>query len=548
MTASSRSVSTRIVLALLTLSLLPACAFRSTLPKVKVGDHKLPAGQPVVLKDQILSRLLLEAEATPVRSASTATERFLTALQARIHLHDWNRPMRITNASGDWELSFDNRPMNLQGKSEEWSPHFFDTLIPASDFKLKNYKQIVSGSGAGVPLVLTYEDVESLKKERAFRPGNALYVPATAVLDFGARGTGRGGATPVRVRFFDTTARRTALIDGKNQPLAYNTTAVVEATLGNTYIVKNGLLGLFRPANRMEDIGVFGLTAYDAKKIPIVFVHGLNSSPAIWRNAVNEIHADKELNSRYQPLLFIYPTGLSVPGAAAKLREKLNLYRRTWDPDRNDPNFDRMIIVGHSMGGLLTRLQVIDSGEKMRQAFFVRPIEENLWLTNAQKQSIRETLYFKPQPFVKRVVFIAVPHRGSQIADFDLVRLVVRLIRLPLDVTEIVTNAVQGNIDSLNPGLRRYHGLGLRSVEMLSPEHPYFEAMEECEIVVPCHSIIGDRGRNNGAKGSDGVVPYSSAHLDFAASEKIVPHPHGCTQYIETLDELERIYRLHAKN
>ena len=208
---------------------------------------------------------------------------------------------------------------------------------------------------------------------------------------------------------------------------------------------------------------------------------------------------------------------------------------------------NRMILVGHSMGGILSRMQVIDSGEEFRKAFFNRPVEDVSWLTDDQAAKVKKALVFEAQPFVKRAVFITVPHRGSEVADMRLVRLAIRLIRLPGDALSLATQALKLDTSMLNPALLNYNLLGLRSVDMLSPGHPYFAALESRPILVPFHSIIGDRGRGDTPESSDGVVPYSSSHLKGAESELIVPYGHGCVEKPETVQEMLRILRLHAR-
>jgi hypothetical protein len=60
---------------------------------------------------------------------------------------------------------------------------------------------------------------------------------------------------------------------------------------------------------------------------------------------------------------------------------------------------------------------------------------------------------------------------------------------------------------------------------------------------VPYHSIIGDRGKGDTPKSSDGVVPYWSSHLDGAQSELIVPSDHLALRNTEAIKEVERILR-----
>ncbi|MEY4482555.1 MAG: hypothetical protein RL693_7 [Verrucomicrobiota bacterium] len=534
----------------LALTLVLSACSTSNLPKVNVTHSRLDAGTSAHVADDKVAIALASAQSAYGNLANsrdaynTAVESFVMELQRRVSPRDWTKPVKISSPKGAWEISFDQQPLAKQGQPE-WSPGFFDHFTPAHAFDLKRFYTHVEGKGVGAPFVLTLEDTSAIRAERTFRPNNGIYAPGTVLLQFG-KPAQNNAATPVRMRILNSMNVREANVAGSERHLAYDITSMVEANLNNNYIVKNGLAGLLRPDKRAEDLGLFGLNTFDPNKIPVVFVHGLNSSPKIWSNIVNEIYANPELNARYQPLLFIYPSGLSVPGAAARFRDSLVKYRAKWDPKGSNANFNRMIIVGHSMGGLLTRLQVIDTGEELRKAFFTRPIAENGWLTAEEKIKYQQSLVFKPVPFVKRVVFVAVPHRGSKIADIGIVQMLVRLIKLPINATDLVARAMTEGPDIVNPELARYRSLGLRSVDMLSPDHPYFKALDARPITVPYHSIIGDRGKSTAKERSDGIVPYWSAHLNQAQSERVVPYGHSCTSKHETLDEIVRILKLHA--
>lgn len=523
--------------------ILAGCA-APQLPRVAVG-------RPLHFHGQILDAPALVADLQQIRSlpleeAGPATEQFLLHLQKQVPLHDWKTPLRIGTGPKAWRLEFDQRSLAEQGKPE-WSPSFFDRLFPVSKFDLRDYQRTASGSGVGAPVVLGFEDVEALRKQRNYRPGNALYVPATVFLEFGGA-AGPDLAGVVRVRMLNTFEKQECRVAGRRVPLAWNLTAAVEANLGNDYVQANGLRGLLRADQHFQDVGLFGIEGFQKGKVPVLFVHGLNSGPGIWKNEVNEIYARPELRSRYFPLLFLYPTGLPVPASAARLRTAIQQYREYSDPKRQSPLMDRMVLVGHSMGGLLSRLQVIDSGDDLWKAFFTRPVAQIPWIPRSEKKEIEESLKFQPLPSIGRVVFVAVPHQGSQMADLGIVRLAVRLIRLPGTMADLVASGLTEDLSLLNPALLKYHGLGLRSVDMLSPGHPYFAAIHGRPIAVPYHSIIGDRGKGQLWEGSDGVVPYWSAHLEGAESERLVPCGHSCTHHPDAVEELARILWEHARS
>jgi len=532
---------------------LSACT-SSSLPRVKVAKTQLADvsdGQSQSGRRLIQALRQAEAATSDLEADSArynaAVEAFVLGLQRRLSPHDWTKPVQVRDQQRTWQVSFDDRPMQPQG-NDEYAPAFFDRILPAGRIDTKAFAERLEGSGLGAPFVLALEkDLEALRRDRAFRPGNGLYAPATAILEFG-KPAAQDGLQPVRLRFVNSFPKRQVTLAGQRRPLAYDYSSVIEANLDNPYLASIGLSGLLRPDRREKDLGLFGLAPYDPAKIPVVFVHGLGSTPSIWRHQVNGLLADPVLSRRYQPLFFIYPTGISVPGAAARLRQSLQLYRQRWDPRQRSRNFERMVLVGHSMGGLLSRLQVTDTDEELRKAFFTRPIPKIDWMSPTEKEAMQRALVLEPLPFVDRVVFIAVPHRGSKLADIGLVQLAVRLIKLPTDTLGFITRAVTtGGLQFINPELHRYRQLGLRSVDMLSPEHPYFAALERCPVTVPCHSIIGDRGKGPGPKCSDGVVPYESAHLPSAVSEVLVPHWHGCVEKPETVAEVLRILREHLR-
>ncbi len=529
-----------------------SCTSGPKLPKMRVAANGIHStgDKPSVVQAADLAAVMQIAEdqwqhlSANTASYDSAVESALVSLQEHLSPHAWKTPVQVVGAHKVWELSFDSSSPNKQG-NPAYCPALFDSITPANRFNLKAYTQIVSTEGFGAPIVLAFEDGRRLHKERSFRPSNGLYAAATAYFEFG-QVRKRDGVTPVKVRFVNPFRKASVIATGRSRPLASNLTAMMEMNLANQYIIKSALSGLFRPGSRLKDLGLFGIDAFDPNKIPVVFVHGLGSDPSIWKNPANEILADPQLASRYQPLFFVYPSGMNVPGAAMQLRKNLAAYRARWDPNHRSSAFDRMVIVGHSMGGLLTRLQVVNSGDDLRKAFFSKPIEDLVWLTSSQRQLLKDGLIFNAQPNVERVVFVAVPHHGSALADLSIVRLLSRLVKLPLSGTQLVQKALLVGRSALNPRLFQYHSLGIRSVDMLSPEHPYFKALQILPIQVPYHSIVGDRGKGNGRNSSDGVVPYWSSHLEGAVSECVVPHGHSCTATKEVADEIRRILRLHC--
>jgi len=345
------------------------------------------------------------------------------------------------------------------------------------------------------------------------------------VLDF------KGG--DVTLSLIDPTEKTKARIAGRERTLDADFSAPLAYYPQKSEFME-GLLGAIRVQQHMGITGLYMLQPYDPDRIPLVFVHGLISTPRMWRNVINELETDPVLRERYQCWVFAYPTGNPPLYSAMRLREELQKIHQRY-PDSKD-----MVLVGHSMGGILSRTQVttLDRsawnaiGEDKAAAFFANVKPGSL---------IERSILFKADPNVDRAVFICTPHRGSEMAIGTLGELAIRLISLPLDLATTMTDTMGNSIAIITGDPKRLPN----SVSGLSPENPTFKVLDTRPIEVPHHSIIGDRGKGDTPESSDGVVEYWSSHLKSAKSEKIVPGPHGACELPETLDELRRLLHLH---
>jgi hypothetical protein len=253
--------------------------------------------------------------------------------------------------------------------------------------------------------------------------------------------------------------------------------------------------------------------------------------------------ADEKIRERYQFWFFLYPTGLPVWTSAAKLRSELDRYRSVLDPARRNRHLDRMVLVGHSMGGLISSLQIRNGGEALWQQFMDTPLEK-LSLSGKLKERIVEIVEFEPRPEVSRVVFFATPHRGSEMAVKPYTEFFSRLIRLPftfLDNDRLILES------ALRKDFRNIFVAPANSLVFLRANSPLLKSILNLPLKkgIPYHSVIGDRGKNNAPNSSDGVVPYWSSRLEGVQSEKIVPSAHGTHEHPEGVAELARILHLH---
>jgi pimeloyl-ACP methyl ester carboxylesterase len=420
----------------------------------------------------------------------------------------------------------------------------YDHLYPADPTEERGITVEYARTGAGAALVGELGQSPELTRERTNFFGQRIYLPVTAVLDFPASGS--TAPRPAQLRLVDPHIPPEKVPGLKGQVLSANYTAAARLSLAREAFLKSAWLGLLWPGLHLEESGLFLLEPYRPDKIPVVLVHGLYSSPATWLEMASAIQADPALSRRFQLWYFIYPTGMPIPGSAHQLRTSLNDAVERLDPGLQQPTSHEMVLIGHSMGGILSRLQTTESGDLFWTNFFSKPVEK-LNVRDSIRRDLKESFFFDRLPCVSRVIFIATPHRGSGLADLWLSRWFVRLIHLPATTVQTASELLTMNVDAIRPDLLKYQKLGLTSVESLSPGNPLYRAMEQRPIPVPFHSIIANRGNSGTNPTSDGVVPYDSAHLTNAQSELIIPAGHACTDSRAAISEVKRILHVHLE-
>jgi pimeloyl-ACP methyl ester carboxylesterase len=416
-------------------------------------------------------------------------------------------------------------------------PRTVDELIPAADVQIRKLRVRTVQDGAGVPYVARFRsDSPALHGQPGIPPRAGICDPVTAVWHFE-----RGGP---RLAFHRTRVRDTALVNGRSRRLAADFSAPLAYLLSKGKNRNIDLKALIRPDRNIGHAGLYQFAKFDPEKIPVIFVHGLMSRPEAWVPAVNELLADRQIRERYQFWFFLYPTGLPVWASAAKLRGELERFRVTLDPERRNPNFQRMVLAGHSMGGLISGLQIRSGGHHLWRQFMTTPPEQ-LKLSPQTRERLLRIINFGPRHDVARVVFFATPHRGSELAVNPFAEFFARLIRLPFSVAQPDMLTIR---QALREDLRELFVAPANSVVFLRARSPLLAAILRLPMRpgVPYHSIIGDRGRGDTPDSSDGVVPYWSSHLDGASTEKIVPSGHGTNENPEGIREFRRILRRHV--
>jgi pimeloyl-ACP methyl ester carboxylesterase len=280
----------------------------------------------------------------------------------------------------------------------------------------------------------------------------------------------------------------------------------------------------------------------------VVFVHGTNSSPARWADMLNDLENDPRVHDHFTFWAFSYMSSRPIALSAADLRRELSEAVRILDPETTNACIQDMIVIGHSQGGLLTKMTAIDSGDRFWRTLSSEPFERAL-MSNDTRKIVKEALFVKPLPFVRRVVFVATPHRGSFLAGPQFVRrLIARLVTLPLDVvkasTELAAATLNGRASSESAAsLERVP----TSIDNMSPGNRFIRTLSDIPLSpdVKAHSIIPVDTDGPVEEGNDGVVKYKSAHIEGVESELVVRSPHSVQSNPYAIEEVRRILLLH---
>ena len=418
-------------------------------------------------------------------------------------------------------------------------------FVALADFKVDGLRNRYRRPGIGAAVVANASATGNDRVDRWLPPRGK--VPVTLLVRFDAPRQGMAvGVLRATIEVYDAEIAPVAAIDDQEIPLETDYSAALAYRLEGSPLWDFGVAGFrrrdsstffqTRSADVKEGKGLFMLRPYTAGRTPIVFVHGTASSPARWAQMANEIVGDPELAQKFQCWFFIYNTGDPIPYSALRLREALDEVVKDVDPEDKNSALRRMVVIGHSQGGLLAKMLVVNSGDKLWDNISKVPFDQAK-LRPETRDLVRRTLFIEPLPFVRRVVFIATPHRGSFLANNWLGSIAKRLIRLP------------GNLLSIGADLNRGDAVAGRlptSVDNMKASNPFLKTLASLPIAPGVHvnSIIAVKGDGPPAEGNDGAVAYSSAHIEPVESELIVKSGHSALGVPRTIEEVRRILYL----
>lgn len=447
--------------------------------------------------------------------------------------------------AGTWELPFGAMTLSVEPSQFLWGGYRFKRFIPVGEFITRGLGNRYRQAGVGAALAAEVEPVGSgpAAEEARKRIPPRIKVPVTAFVRFAETLDGIvQGKIQGRIELYAADQTTTVQVKERDVPLELEPSAVLAYGLEGAPVWDFEIAGFrFADPGQILGDGLIMMHPYRRGRIPVVLVHGTASSPARWAELYNEIAHDPLLENRYQVWLFQYSTGQPILYSAMLLRRALTSIVKELDPDGEDPALQRMVVMGHSQGGLLTKLMAVKSGNRFWENASSEPFDQ-VEMPAETRDLLREAEFFEPVPSIKRIVFIATPHRGSYQATGWILNLVRRLIRLPGTLVSQFQDLLQG---------QAFAQLGTTqlptSVDNMSPGHPFLRALNDLKIDpgITAHSIIAVLGDAPFLGKTDGVVAYESAHIEGVESEKVVNSSHSTQSNPETILEVRRILREH---
>ena len=418
-----------------------------------------------------------------------------------------------------------------------WKLEEFERFEPVDKYVIRGISIRNRSKGVGSALI----GVKKVSKEAPF----PQVVPTSIFLRINANLVDlTAGTATASLEFYSAYDDNILEVNGRNPPLETDTTTPVAYALETSQLWGLGM-GAFL-GNKFESIpnGLYLTQPYRPGRIPVVFVHGTFSNPAWWAEMVNTLRGDPILQKKYQFWAFLYNSSAPIVASASDLRDALRNKFTQLDPEGKDPALREIVVVGHSQGGLLTKLTVVETGDSLVYALTGKDLD-SLGLPEEKKVEIKRLLVVEPVPEVERVIFISTPHRGSILSKGWVRSLIRKFVTLPARIFDTSLNLS----NYYTKDVKRIIGnsVGLTSIDGMSPDSPILKTLADTPLApgVVGHSIIAVKGDGDPKLGDDGVVAYTSAQLDGMESEFIVRSGHSSQGHPFTIEEVRRILLEH---
>jgi pimeloyl-ACP methyl ester carboxylesterase len=440
----------------------------------------------------------------------------------RAKVQPWRKSIMVDLRGGDHYTLTTSKPAD-----PAHDPSRYD-LFPTDSLKIsgKFFQARSPVHGVGAPLVAITRSQNPQFRQQYGLP--RVYAPVTAAIGFSDHNA--------RLDFVDPLRSEKVTLGKRVFPLSVDLNASTAMLIARERPERFGFSGVINPERFADRARLIQLQPFDPNRTPVIFVHGLQETPASWTPMIDTLRNDPKIRTHYQFWFYSYPSGYPYPYSAALFRRELDGVKRAF------PNHKRVILIGHSMGGMICRLMMTDTGDRIWRDFFSTPPAKTPLASDTRKL-VEEALVFNHRPDVERVIFISTPHRGSTMASSWLGRFGAALVHTPRLFAPIYTSVKPLLIN--DPAARPLNRMP-NSVDTLEPNDRFVQSVNKLPMApgIPYHSIMGDRGRGDTPNSSDGIVPYWSSHLTGAQSELIVPSGHGAQYNPEGIQEVARILKM----
>ncbi len=474
---------------------------------------------------------------------NAALESTLRILQDRNELLP-GKTIQVKTANHQCQLKVD---LNSKG----WHAEDFAHFRFVSDYEVHGLKNHYHSYGLGVPLIAVRKSHDEMEPDEEFYP-EELSFPVTAFLRVDSPQSEETQITQAVLELHDPLDHSSIRLASTRVPLETDLSTPLAHTLSNPSFddTKLSTLGLLMPEKAEDLRGLYMLEPFQPDKIPVLMVHGLWSSPVTWMEMFNDLRSDPLIRKNYQFWFYLYPSGQPFWFSAANMREDLAHMRAKLDPEHQYAALDQTVLVGHSMGGLVSKLQTIDSGNSFWDVLSEKPFGE-LQAEDEVRTGLARTFFFQPSSSIRRVVTIGTPHRGSEFANNATRWLGRKLIGIPSQIMQGRNQLIARNPGFFRPNAPLDVSTSIDSLDPKSPLLPVLLAADQAPWV-KYHNIVGEKPSNGLSKylsggDGDGVVTLDSAKLDSAQSQIVVAADHSTVhRHPQSVLEVRRILLQHV--
>jgi pimeloyl-ACP methyl ester carboxylesterase len=480
------------------------------------------------------------------RHFRTACDFYNRGLSKALTKHD---DVKLDLTNREFQLPVGSISLTVTRPKFPFSEAQFHEFVPADEYAVRGISPRERTHGLGAPLI-AIPDTKSFGTNWPSYYQRAPKVPATAFLRInGSICDMTNSRLKATLELYSTFNEREIKVGQQTVPLETDLTTMIAYNLQHSVQWKARLAQFFT-GNELIKSGVYLTQPYERGKIPVVFVYGTAGSPSDWAAAINILWADPAISSRYQFWYLVYNTGNPIAYSGWILRSGLDSVVKQLDPAGADPALRKMVVIGHSQGGLVTKLAAVDSGDKIWSLLSDKPIE-TLGLQPADRELLGNCMIFEHSPYVKRVVLACAPNLGSIMVNNLIEKLAQLFIRMPRQLTQLGTSLATLNLgQSQSAALKEMGGKVPTSVANMNPGNPFLLALHDLPLAkgIKGDTIIAVCTPGPVEDGNDTVVAYKSAYLPGMQSVNVVHCDHGdTTSDPVAIEDIRQILLMHLR-